>query len=222
MRDRDADLGLRASDLSEAERVARDEALLDDNARRAHEFGLQLFERMGNLPEAETATEPMDIRRRASRRLRWWGALPLGGLAAAAAALVYVGSADPPSVRDRGASTATATLWFEAAAKAPDGQIRPLGAASAARVRAGEQVIFSVVTDGPGQATLAEDGVVIHPTGDATWTVAAGRSSPGGDEILGFRTDAGPGAHRYTLTFCATGVDGCMERSLRLVWEDRP
>ncbi len=212
------DLGLRDDDLTAAEREARDVRLAEDaEARDEHAFGLDLFDRLAALSEPEVRVTASAVRDRVRKRpTRWWTvAVPV---ALAAAALFVVRLPGDPEVRNRGGGTGAGGVSLEAVAKRPDGALRPLG--SGGVVAPEEQVLFRIETQGAGALTLREDGVAIHPVvGD--WRVNAGRHSPGGDEVLGFRTDAGPGLHRYTVILCPNDTPtDCVHSALELEWAE--
>ena len=202
-------LGLQASDLTSAEQAEREQRLRSDSdAAEEHSFGLSLFERMEGLEDPPPLATPQEVRARAGPR-RWWHGGAVGVALMAAAAFLVVNLGDQPSVRDRGISAAPATVVLEAMGKDVDGGMRPLG--DAAQVGAEEQVLFLVTTDSAGQLELFEDGRRIHPSDTSSWSVPAGRHSPGGDQVLGYETDAGPrpaSIHRLLLPERRVGVCG--------------
>jgi len=212
--DPDRDLGLRDRDLTAAQREARDARLAEDaEARDDHEFGLGLFERMQALPEPPVRTVP---RRARSRSPRSWWPMASVGLALAAAALLSVRTPGD-GVRDRGVATGGGpSVELAAVARGPDGTLRTLAAGGV--VYPDEQVLFRITTGRGGELVLAEDGVPIHPV-RGVWEVGPGRHSPGGDRVLGFRTDAGQGLHRYVARLCTTPAD-CVESELGLEWTE--
>ena len=211
--DPDETLGLRDADLSDAERRARDERLAEDpEAAAAHTFGMDLFDRMAALPDAEVTTAPEGIRKRPGPR-RWW-MVGAPALALAAALLLWVQAEPPSPTRDRGTGVGNPGLQLEAVARGAGG-LRPLRDGDS--VGAGEQVLFRVTTQAAGRLSLAEDGAVIHPEA-GLWTVGVGAHSPGADSVLGFRTDAGPGPHRYVAELCPEDGE-CRASGLTLVWE---
>jgi putative intracellular protease/amidase len=144
-------------------------------------------------------------RRRARRRV-------IAAVSTMAVALLAIGLATRPSVRDRGLA-GVPQVALDAVA---EGAGSPRALRDGDAVGAGERVVFFVRSSADGWATIREEGGAVVDQ----WPIRAGESAVGGETPQSWRPDRPLGALRYELEVCPERerASGCGSAGMTLRW----